>query len=227
MSDSNSNTVREARGASMSLGRLQGRVARVLARILGRLQRLVMSPKPISSPDGKVRIHLGCGDVDAPGFINVDLKPAPHVHHVHSVSSLPFLGDESADLVYACHVLEHFPIDDLRGLLLEWRRVIKKGGVLRLSVPDFDLLLKIYGACGNRVDSIQQPLMGHNDGYNSHLAIFNHESLRQLLVDAGFHDVRVWDPTVAPDHDFEDWASRKIQRDGSEFHVSLNMEASR
>ena len=43
-------------------------------------KRLFIKPKLPVNSDGKVLVHLGCGDVNSPEFINVDARPAPHVH---------------------------------------------------------------------------------------------------------------------------------------------------
>jgi Uncharacterized protein conserved in bacteria len=168
---------------------------------------------------------LGCGDVIGRGFINVDLKPAPHVNYIHDVKNLPFFEDGYADLIYACHVLEHFSLDSLKFVLREWRRVLKNNGVLRLSVPDFDKLLAVYKASDNDVESIRQPLMGVEDGYYSHLLLFNFAFIKKVLENNGFKNVRTWDPNQVSDHDFEDWSSRGLNYNGLNYPISLNVEA--
>jgi predicted SAM-dependent methyltransferase len=190
-----------------------------------RLRRFINAPTLPQNTDGSIKIHLGCGDVVAEGYINVDLKRAPHVHYIHDVTNLPFLEDNVADLVYACHVLEHFSFERLKYILWEWRRILNIGGVLRLSIPDFDKLLVLYKESNNDVESIRQPLMGFEDGYSSHLLLFNYNFIKKVLEDNGFRNVRIWDPSSVSDHDFDDWASRGLVRDGKTYLVSLNIEA--
>jgi predicted SAM-dependent methyltransferase len=109
---------------------------------------------------------------------------------------------------------------------MEWRRVLKPSGVLRLSVPDFDLLLRIYHAQGDAVESIVPMLLGAQDyPANQHLGIFNQRFLRLRLEKAGFREVRAWDPSRAEHHEFDDWAGRLIELGGERFPVSLNLEA--
>lgn len=188
-------------------------------------KRFFINPVLPQNDNGKVMIHLGCGDVVAPGYINVDLKSATHVHFVHDVTNLPFFKDNSADLVYACHVMEHFPFEQIKRILWEWRRVLKIGGTLRLSVPDFDKLLVIYRRSNNEVESIRQPLMGAEDGYFSHLLIFNLHFIKKLLEENGFENVRIWNPAHVDDHDFQDWSSRGLVYGDSTYQISLNVEA--
>jgi len=84
-------------------------------------------------------INLGC-DVFAdryPGWINVDVHAKPGVTVRADVTALPF-ASESALLVLAGHLLEHFPATDAPGLLREWWRLVRPGGSLAVVIPDMD-----------------------------------------------------------------------------------------
>ena len=198
---------------------------RVKSRVLG-LKRLFIRPQLPQNPDGKILIHLGCGGIDSPEFINVDARPAPHVHYICNVTDLSIFPDNYADLVYACHLLEHIRRDQLRKTLWEWRRILKPNGILRLSVPDFDALLDIYRACQKDIDSITAPLMGGQDyAENIHYSVFNLKYLSRLLTELGFRSVRKWYPEQVDYHDFEDWASKTIEKGGKNYRVSLSIEA--
>ena len=65
--------------------------------------------------------------------------------HLHSrnITSLPF-ADGAAALVYASHVFEYFDRQEAPLVLREWRRVLRPGGVLRLAVPDFEAVARLY-----------------------------------------------------------------------------------
>ena len=54
-----------------------------------------------------------------------------------SLDDLRFAKDDPARMIYACHVLEQFGRTKYKADLQEWRRVLKVGGLQRLSVPDF------------------------------------------------------------------------------------------
>jgi SAM-dependent methyltransferase len=56
-----------------------------------------------------------------------------------STHLLPF-KDGEFDFLYASHVLEHFPVSIT--VLKEWLRVVKVGGYVYFSVPDFELYEK-------------------------------------------------------------------------------------
>ena len=60
------------------------------------------------------------------------------------VEKLDFISDNSVELIYACHLLEHFGRYSFEGVLREWYRVLEQGGILRLAVPDFASCARIY-----------------------------------------------------------------------------------
>ena len=175
---------------------------------------------------GPVRLHIGCGDIDAPGFLNVDARPAPHIHIVtSSLFRLEMVPDGAADMVYMCHVLEHVPLDQVVATLKEMHRVLRPEGVLRLSVPDLDLMIAAYQATGRRVGVIERALMGgQSHPYNFHYAVFNAERLCDDLLSSGFRQTRRWDVQNCAHHDFEDWASREMVWKDQRFPISLNVE---
>ena len=208
---------------------LARRVTRRLRRELGFLKRKWVNPALPASQNGRLLIHIGCGEIDSPEFVNVDALPYPHVHYLRNdITDLSMFADGSADLIYMCHVLEHVHRKEILDVIAEFRRVLKRGGVLRISVPDFDRLIAMYQDIGQDPDGIIAPLLGsHANAYDIHYWIFTERSLSTILIEAGFSEVRGWDPHRCDHHDFEDWASRTIDRDGKQFFVSLNLEADR
>lgn len=53
-------------------------------------------------------------------------------------------ADNSVDVVYHSHMLEHIDRDGVPAFLKEVRRVLKEGGVHRIVVPDFEPLCRAY-----------------------------------------------------------------------------------
>ncbi|KPK45282.1 MAG: hypothetical protein AMJ65_00370 [Phycisphaerae bacterium SG8_4] len=191
------------------------------------LKRRIVKPALPKNSDGKVLIHIGCGTTNSPEFINIDARPLAHVHIATSeITSLADFGSGTVDLVYMCHVLEHIKKGDLTKVLFEMKRVLKDGGVLRISVPDFDKLIEVYNASGKDTTAISNQLMGGQDHqYNIHYGIFNQRRLSELLNEVGFREVVSWDPDNCQYHDFKDRASRRMKVDGREIMISLNLEA--
>lgn len=91
-----------------------------------------------------MKINLGCGSRLHPAWINVDFtstQPGVIAHDLRK--KLPF-EDCSADVIYHSHVLEHFQRQDAAKFLAECFRVLKKGGVLRVAVPDLAQIARSY-----------------------------------------------------------------------------------
>lgn len=189
-------------------------------------RRLREPPRP-RNEDGKVLLHIGCGKINSPEFLNIDAQPYAHVHIVtENIAELSQFADESVDLVYMCHILEHIKMSGLAPVLQEMKRVLRTNGVLRLSVPDFDRLIDVYQAGGGNTDVIHLQLMGGQDSdYNVHYSVFNRKGLSALLQKAGFREVRAWDPRNCEHHDFKDKACKVMSVGGQSFEISLNLEA--
>jgi predicted SAM-dependent methyltransferase len=191
---------------------------------LAKAKRIISRP---ALPETKeLNLHLGCGSINHPEFVNIDGLPAPHIHYIRSLDNLSIFKDHSVDLIYSSHCLEHFSHKKTLQILTEWNRVLKRGGILRLAVPDFDVLMKVYQETGNDIKPILGVLMGGQDyKYNFHMAAFNGQSLRDLLIEAGFSDVKEWNPGSSPMTTFKDCSTEKILVGDTTYHLSLNLEA--
>lgn len=185
-----------------------------------------MENKSTKKMEGALMIHLGCGEKYIPGFIHVDIRKMPHVDYVASADNLSFLKEGSADLIYACHLLEHFKRSETLRVLKEWHRVLKKGGVLRVAVPDFESLVKIYKKSGD-INLILGPLVGRQDYEgNTHFRVFDFKSLSALLVEAGFKNVHRYDWKKTVHKDYDDYSQAYIPHMDKENGtlISLNIE---
>ena len=192
---------------------------------LGRLVRTFRTPRIPVNPDGKVLIHIGCGEFNDPRYINIDKRKLEHIHFVGSAEGLSSIPLNCADLIYMSHILEHISHLKLKGVLVSLRQRLKNGGILRISVPDFDKMIEIYKET-EAIESIIPPLMGGQDyPENYHTSVFNFEYLSKLLTEAGFRSVREWDPANAEYHDFEDWSRIPFCVGNRQYSISLNLEA--
>jgi SAM-dependent methyltransferase len=176
-----------------------------------------------------MKLHLGCGKRYIPGFVHIDAIDYPHVDHVASIDNLVFLPDNSVDLIYNCHVLEHFKRRDVLRVLKEWNRVLKPNGVLRTSVPDFEALAEIYVARRD-LSLVVGPLFGGQDYlYNIHYNVFDLPALRTQLENAGFGNVRRYDWRETEHAGVDDYSQAYIphmDKDNGRL-VSLNTECTK
>jgi len=163
----------------------------------------------------EVNIHFGCGPIHDPRFINVDARAMRHVHVVTRSPLLRAFPLGCADMIYACHVFEHLPFARQKAVLTRWLDILKPGGRVMISVPDFDKLVDRYLANERNPRSIQEPLMGGQDyPGNFHFAIFTRSHLMALLDAAGFTEIAEWHPrdevSWPQDYSWADWISLNV-----------------
>ncbi|PRM94615.1 methyltransferase type 11 [Aliarcobacter cryaerophilus] len=89
-------------------------------------------------------VNLGCGSRYHSDWINLDFKSSSeYVMKYDLHTSLPF-EDESIDVVYSSHVLEHFSKCFAPKFLQECYRILKPNGIIRVVVPDLEQIIKNY-----------------------------------------------------------------------------------
>lgn len=85
-----------------------------------------------------MKLNLGCYDRKISGFVNVDIREDVKPDVIDDVFKLNKFEKNSVDLIYACHVLEHADYKESEVAMKRWYDVLKKGGTLRLAVPDME-----------------------------------------------------------------------------------------
>lgn len=172
------------------------------------------------------KLHLGCGKRYIPGFIHVDALKFDHIDYVTKVENLPMFNSNSIDLIYACHVLEHFMRSNVNDVLMEWFRVLKHNGILRLSVPDFEAIIKVYEKYKDLSKIIGPLYGGQNNIYNIHYNCFDFKTLKLNLKKVGFKKILKYDRWKTDHAEYDDFSAAYIphmKRDG--ILISLNIEA--
>jgi len=111
--------------------------------IWGRQVGPMEGPYELDIQPDKIRLNLGCSTYYLPEFINVDINEKFHPDLVADVRNLPYEA-ETVDEIYAGHLLEHLTWDEGQSALKHWWTILKKGGIIRITVPDFDVLAKRY-----------------------------------------------------------------------------------
>jgi predicted SAM-dependent methyltransferase len=96
-----------------------------------------------------VRLNMGCGNHREPGWINADAdSPADLKVILRDAEPLPF-SNASFDVVFSEHFLEHLSFVDGCHFLRESHRVLRKGGVFRVSCPDLNVIAGMLNASEN------------------------------------------------------------------------------
>lgn len=98
---------------------------------------------------------------------------------------VPF-HDESVDVIYTSHLLEHLNKKDGENFIKECYRALKKGGLIRISVPDLDIAFKTYKE--GKVKEMLDLFFYTSDTYDFHMHKYNYnfQTLKKLLEEANF-----------------------------------------
>ncbi len=137
-----------------------------------------------------LRLHIG-GEQAAPGWKILNVQPGPGIDYVGDCTDLSAFADASVDDIYASHVLEHLGYQQkLPRALAEFHRVLRKGGRARISVPDFEILCRLFlearHSLSDRILIMRMAFGGQLDPYDFHYVGLSFDILSELLGKAGF-----------------------------------------
>lgn len=142
-----------------------------------------------------LKLNLGSGGRNIPTWTNIDINPdtkpfPPDL--VCDITKLPYTKD-SVDKILAIHCLEHIPVKELHQTLIGWRHILKSGGELYISVPDFEAVCKRYiaGECIGNLRGFTNG--GQKNQYDIHYSIFDEKQLSGHLHMIGFKNVKRYD----------------------------------
>ncbi len=183
-----------------------------------------------------MKLHLGCGKRNfGKDWIHIDGNEFPHLHS-HNIIDLPF-EDESIDLIYASHVIEYFDRDEIKEVLNKWYSKLKNGGILRVAVPDFQTIAELYvGIVGTEneypLEKFLGPLYGKMISDNDtiyHKTVYDYNSLKIVLENAGFTDIRYWNFEEVEHGKVDDHSQAFIPNLNKQkgIHMSLNLECTK
>ena len=162
-----------------------------------------------------LRLHIG-GLQPKPGWKIFNIQPGPAVDFVGDCARLDRFADGAVDEIYASHVLEHLAYaQELPNALAEFHRVLKPGGTARISVPDFELLCRLFAAPGatpaNRFHIMRIVFGGQVDEHDYHRVGLTWEFLSHFLRKAGFSRVeRVQDFGLFSDDSLIEYMGERV-----------------
>ena len=189
----------------------------------------------------EIKLNVGSGNRLPKGWVNIDSSWHARISKVPAVKSLllslklipehyrqiqwgkdvlihdlnnplPY-KDETVDVIYASHIVEHLFYDSAANFLKDSHRVLKRGGVARVIVPDLDATVEEYrqqlNDSGNAANANHQFIKniymcefsrtvvspwvrffrGAHDK-NLHRYVYNESGLRRHFENAGFQNVK-------------------------------------
>lgn len=130
-----------------------------------------------------MKINLGCQIHAFEGWINQDIVSDDDNIKADwkcDANDLP-TENETADFIYAGHLIEHFYPDTAYQYIAEWFRVLKKGGKIVIVTPDSGSAFKRYSAGIGTIDDLLQPVYGRIYSYDReserHHIVFDYQKL--------------------------------------------------
>ena len=175
-----------------------------------------------------MKLNLGCGDRKIYGFTNVDAREEVNPDAIADVAKIHEKFDE-VDLIYACHVLEHFNKHQIKDVLDSWYKALKPGGILRLSVPDLSAVCIRYLMTHNAQELQGFLVGGQKNPFDYHYQVFDYGRLTNTLSASRFKefkrcDWREWDHSYVDDYS-QAYLPHMDFQNGR--HMSLNLEGTK
>jgi len=138
-----------------------------------------------------MKLHLGCGKRHIPGYVNIDFYRTEATDRILNIVQIDkSYKNETADVIYMSHVLEHFERTQGKELLVKLFNILKPGGIIRLAVPDWDAIIDRYNETKNLEEIITLVYGRHDIALEGHYTTWTFDSLKQDLMNTGF--TKVW-----------------------------------
>jgi SAM-dependent methyltransferase len=155
----------------------------------------------------------------------------------HDITTPWPFENESVDGIVMSHVLEHFVMKQAIDIMVETRRVLKPGGVLRINVPDASYFRQVYSEDNRnnwtRLFEIADDVSSNEKYfqvalfYHEHEQVYTEDTLWCQLVRAGFSPDEIGrtnsKQTLRPSH----YCSQQLLELDNRIKFSLFFEAYR
>lgn len=178
-----------------------------------------------------MKLHLGCGTRQIKDFINIDVRPEVNPDIVDDILKLEKIENNSVDLIYICHCLEHVSKRDSYKALQRFHQVLKTDGILRIAVPDIEAAIKHFAKHQN-LAAIRTIFWGSqqlDNEYDFHKNGWTFWTLKDDLHLVGFHNIKRYDWRVTSHHFHDDYSQSYLPHFDKENGqlMSLNVEATK
>lgn len=160
--------------------------------------------KSLASNNNKVMLNIGCGTDYKAGWINIDNNSDDNIEKLDLNwdlrNPLPF-EENSVDYIFNEHFLEHLTLEEAQLSIKDFMRVLKKGGVMRIAMPNLVDVVDLYNNPNWKsetflkkfgLDFVQTKaeLININFRWWGHKWLYDWEELERRLKDAGFSNIR-------------------------------------
>jgi len=149
-------------------------------------------------------LNLGCARNHIKGMVNADFFPTirfwkinPKLEWYLDLRYPLRCRDSVFDGVFSEHTLEHLYPDDALRLLKELHRVMKRGAIIRITVPDLEKYVEFYNgkltgedqkAFAEKFETGASAIRRMSQDF-LHLSLWDFQELSRYLAIAGFVDI--------------------------------------
>jgi ubiquinone/menaquinone biosynthesis C-methylase UbiE len=147
-------------------------------------------------------LHVGSGGADLPEWcgkcdeVKLDINANSNPDIVADMRDMGEIG--KFDIIFSCHVIEHFYEHDLPKVFSEFRRVLNKDGIVIMFVPDLEgikatsevVYTSVFGVPVTGLMMIYG-MPSEDSLYMAHHTGFTKDRLEALLREEGFTDISV------------------------------------
>lgn len=143
----------------------------------------------------EVKLNVGCGSRPMPGYVNTDVVARAGVDRICPCWDLKEWADRSVDEIQCHQVIEHLFPKDWPPTLDEFWRVLRPGGKLIISTPDFTEIAKGYLSGEYTINDVRSTVTAtcppfnscdYNDPASYHRTVHSWGSLSGDLALRGF-----------------------------------------
>jgi predicted SAM-dependent methyltransferase len=136
-----------------------------------------------------MKLHIG-GKQEKEGWSILNIQKKDGVDFLGDISDLSQFQENSIQEIYASHVVEHIDQKNIKKTLKGIYRILKDDGKFYVSVPDLDILCRIFIA-KNAPLKVKYHVMrmmfgGQTDKFDYHYFGWNFEFMNNYLLEAGF-----------------------------------------
>ena len=136
-----------------------------------------------------MKLHIGGKEIKE-GWKILNIQKNDGVDFVGDITDLSQFEDESIDEIYASHVVEHIDQKNIKKTLKGINRVLKNDSKFYISVPDLDILCRIFiektAPLKVKFHVMRMMFGGQIDEFDYHYFGWNYEFLNSYLIEAGF-----------------------------------------
>ena len=140
-----------------------------------------------------MKLHIG-GKQKKEGWKILNIQSKDGADFIGDITDLSQFENNSIDEIYASHVVEHVDQNKIKATLKGIHRILKDNGKFYISVPDMDILCRIFMAKDApfkaKFHAMRMMFGGQTDEYDYHYFGWNYDFLKDYIQGAGFKSMK-------------------------------------